>query len=189
NMLGKLEDKQRIIISGTEGKEEVFNLVNKVLKKLKKPFVSFKAGQHDSTEIGSEPVAIILCEVDDLPDYHHHIALITNIKDKGIRDFDRYVRNFEKMVDNTPKAGSVIYNEDDNISAVICKKERPDVGAFGFSAPAIKHNNDETIFAVDKDEIILRDFDDSKALYVNAAYALLKRLTIQENDFINVLEK
>lgn len=188
-MLGKLEDKQRIIISGTEGKEEVFNLVNKVLKKLDKPFVAFRAGEHNDTEIDREPVAIILCEVDDLPDYHHHIALITNIKDKGMEDFERYVRNFEKMVDNTPKAGSVIYNEDDNISAVICKKERTDVSAFGFSAPAIKHNNDETIFAVDKEEIILKDFDDSHALYVNAAYALLKRLTVQEKDFINSLEK
>lgn len=188
-MLSELDDKQRIIISGTEGKEEVFNLVEKVLTKLNKPFIAFKAGEEAVEKIGRAPVAIILCEENDLLTYNHHIALITNIKDNQINDFERYVRNFEKMVDNTPKAGIVIYNEDDNISVVICKKERADVAPFGFSAPAIKHNNDESIFAVDKEEIILRDFDDSNALYVIAAYTLLKRLRILEKDFINALEK
>ena len=188
-MLGKLEDKQRIIISGTEGKEQVFNLVNKVLTKLGKPFKAFKAEEENNIETGREPVVVILCEESDLLSYEHHIALITNIKDDQIEDFDRYVRNFEKMVDSTPKAGSVIYNEDDNISAVICKKERADVGAFGFSTPAIKHNNDEVIFAIDKEEIILTDFDDADAIYVIAAYTLLKGLTVQEKDFINVLKK
>lgn len=188
-MISELDDKQRIIISGTEGKEKVFAIICKVLTKLNKPFNAFKAGEETSGNINRAPIAIILCEADDLFTYNHHIALITNLIEDQVDDFERYVRNFEKMVDNTPKAGSVIYNEDDNISAVICKKERADVSSFGFSAPAIKHNNDESIFAVDKEEIILRDFDDADAVYVNAAYNLLKRLRILEKDFINALEK
>ncbi|MEL6558206.1 MAG: hypothetical protein AAFQ94_08485 [Bacteroidota bacterium] len=188
-MLSELDDKQRIIISGSEGKEEVFKIVSKVLNKLNKPFNAFKAGEETPENISRAPIAIILCEADDLFSYNHHIALITNLIDNQTDDFERYVRNFEKMVDNTPKAGSVIFNEDDNISAVICKKERADVSPFGFSAPAIKHNNDESIFAVEKEEIILKNLDEADAVYVIAAYALLKRLRILEKDFINALEK
>ena len=60
---------------------------------------------------------------------------------------------------------------------------------FQTGAPAIKHNNEESIFAVDKEEIILKDFNDDHAGYIIAAYALLKRLRILEKDFINALEK
>jgi len=159
------------------------------LTELNKPYISFVAGDENTENIGKEPVAIILCEEGNLLSYDHHIALITNIRDNKIQDFERYVRNFEKMVDNTPKAGTVIYHEDDNISAVICKKERADVTPVSFGSPAIKHNNEESIFEVDKEEIILKECDETKASHIISAYALLKRLRVNERDFINILEK
>ena len=188
-MPDKLEDKQLIIITGSEGRQEVFDIVTTVLTKYQKPFIAFKAGEENLTNIGKEPVAVVLCDEGDLKNYAHHIALITNIKDTGDGDFDKHVRNFEKMVDRTPKAGSVVYHEDDSISAVICKKERPDVNAYSFSSPAIKHNGDESIFKAEKEEIILKDCDERRALSIKAAYALLKILRVSEKDFINILEK
>ena len=188
-MPNTLEDKQLIIITGSEGAKDVFEVVKYVLTQYQKPFLSFTAGEENPEEFGNEPVAIILCEEGRLNDYAHHIALITNIQDMKDGDFDTHVGNYEKMVDRTPKAGSVVYHEDDNISAVICKKERPDVTPYSFGAPAIKHNHDESIFKIEKEEIILKDCDERRAQSIKAAYVLLKILRVTEKDFINILEK
>lgn len=188
-MPNKLADKQLIIITGSEGKQEVFEIVTHTLTRYQKPFIAFKAGEEDQATIGNEPVVIILCEEGDLINYAHHIALITNIRDTKDGNFDTHVRNYEKMVDRTPKAGSVVYHEDDSLSTLICKKERADVNAYSFSSPAIKHNGDESIFKIEKEEVILKDCDESRALNVKAAYALLKILRVTEKDFINILEK
>ncbi|MEL7147482.1 MAG: hypothetical protein AAFO69_14000 [Bacteroidota bacterium] len=188
-MPNTLEDKQLIIITGSEGAKEVFDISTDVLTRYQKSFIAFKAGEEDKISIGNEPVAIVLCEDNELTNYAHHIALITNIRDIKDGSFEERVGFYEKMLDGTPKAGSIVYHEDDNISAVICKKERLDVTTSTFSTPAIKHNNEESIFKIDKEEIILKDCDENKALSIKAAYALLKILRVSEKDFINILEK
>ncbi len=188
-MLGKLLDKQRIIISGSKGKEEVFDIVNKVLEGLNKPFTSFRSGDEKEELINEAPIAIILCKENDLLNYDAHIALITTILDNDNKDVDATVRHYEKMVDALPKAGTIIFNEDDNILLIIGEKERPDIQSIKFSAPAVKHKGDEIIIELDKMEAILKNCSDLEAFYIKASYTLLKRLGVSEKDFINIIEK
>lgn len=60
-MLEAIRDKQRILIAGSEGKEEVFEIVNKVMAHSNKPFISFRSSDKESDiEITNAPVVITL---------------------------------------------------------------------------------------------------------------------------------
>ncbi len=182
-MLEKIRDKQRVIITGSEGTQEIFEVVKKVMSHAQKPFIAFSS-EDQPVNIGDEPVAIILCTDEHLLDFEHHIALVTAIKDKEHKDdYDNYIRTYEKFLDSSPKAGCIIYNVEDSASALIGKKDREDVVQLEYGKPAVSGNEME----VEKMSLPMDKLTDSNPTYLKGAYTLLKRIGIKEEEFIAAL--
>ncbi len=186
-MLEAIRDKQRILIAGSEGKEEVFEIVNKVLEKANKPHISFRSGDDESSiTITDAPVVIILCAIEHLRNYEHHIVLLTAINEKE-NDFNEAVREYEKMLDRSPKAGCVIYNEEDSASALIGKKEREDVVRIEYQTPKTVAQNGQEMLEIDKAYLPKASLGNYQPAYIKGAYTLLKRIGIKESQFIEAL--
>ncbi len=186
-MLEAIRDKQRILIAGSEGKEEVFEIVNKVMAHSKKPFISFRSSDNESDiEVTDAPVVITLCALEHLRNYEHHIVLVTAINDKE-DDFDGAVREYEKMLDRSPKAGCVIYNDEDSASALIGKKEREDVVRLEYKAPKVSTQNGVEVLEIEKEYLAKDKAAAYNTTYLKGAYTLLKRIGIKESQFIEAL--
>ena len=177
-----IRDKQRIIIAGSEGRDEVFELVKKVLTSSGKPFTSMSSGDSNIPD-SNTPIALINCADEHIHTFEHHIALITSIKDKGSSNYDEYVRDYEKMLDNLPKAGCVIYNTDDSASALIGKKERDDVVRLEYGTPESKNGE----VKIEDQWLSTENIGDLSNTYLNGAYTLSKRIGITPQKFIDAL--
>ena len=152
-----------------------------------KPFMAFRSNDPENEiEVNDAPVVITLCALEHLRDHEHHIVLVTAINDKE-DDFDGAVREYEKMLDRSPKAGCVIYNDEDSASALIGKKEREDVVRLEYKAPKETSQNGEVAFEIDKEHLIKSKVSQYNPTYLKGAYTLLQRIGIKESQFIQAL--
>ncbi|MDH5607866.1 MAG: hypothetical protein OEY56_00175 [Cyclobacteriaceae bacterium] len=133
----KIQDKQRIVIIGNEGTLEITRLAAHVLSFIKKPFdYAFISGEQ---QLSDAPVILIQGD-DHIPEgsqqanFHacrHHIAVIHHIEEiypNEYLSFDDYIAQYEALGDKTPKGGTIIYNQEDNLATVIsAQKDREDV--------------------------------------------------------------
>ena len=137
------EDKQRIVIAGSKGKSELITYLRHVLDAINK---EFDYCLEDEAVISEAPFIIIdgsanqCTGYDKVPQflkYNHHIALITALEHQHedlYPSFESYVREFDRLADSTPKGGSLIYCEDDDLVTVIGGKERADVKSIPYTA-------------------------------------------------------
>ncbi|PIB34760.1 peptidoglycan synthetase [Reichenbachiella sp. 5M10] len=145
------ENKQRIVIAGSHGKTTITSMIVHVLQYWNKPcdyLLGAKIKGLDNTiQLSDAPVIVIEGDeylsspIDPSPKflkYDHHIALISGTEWDHINVFptmESYVEQFEKLADSSPKAGSLIYCEDDRMAVLIGSKERDDVKAIPYKAP------------------------------------------------------
>jgi len=137
------EDKQRVVIAGSHGKTSITSMIMHVLKYFDRKF-DYVVGAHINgfeTMVSLSDAPLIIIEGDEyltspldptpkFMKYHHHIGMISGISWDHINVFpseERYMRQFEKFADSTPKGGSLAYCEEDAMAAVIGNKEREDV--------------------------------------------------------------
>jgi UDP-N-acetylmuramate: L-alanyl-gamma-D-glutamyl-meso-diaminopimelate ligase len=69
--------------------------------------------------------------------YDPHIALISGVEWDHFNVFptyESYVKSFEELADGLPKAGSLIYDETDDIEKIIAAKQREDVNIIPYNA-------------------------------------------------------
>jgi UDP-N-acetylmuramate: L-alanyl-gamma-D-glutamyl-meso-diaminopimelate ligase len=148
-------DKQRVVIAGSHGKTTITSMILHVLKFHKRSFdymVGALIEGFDTMVKLTEEAPLIILEgdeylsspIDKTPKflhYHHHIGLISGIAWDHINvypTFDEYVNQFESFAEASPKGGLLIYSENDDFAAYICKKERDDVSSIEYPA----HKND-----------------------------------------------
>jgi hypothetical protein len=117
--MSKLQDKirhhQRILITGERAKD-ILSVCTHVLDHYQKPYDVISADQ-DRIERG--PIVFITAN-DDFNAYHPHIALvdqITNLTKEA----------FEKLANEIPKAGTLVYNATNPLAKAICSTPRADV--------------------------------------------------------------
>jgi UDP-N-acetylmuramate: L-alanyl-gamma-D-glutamyl-meso-diaminopimelate ligase len=136
-------DKQRVVIAGSHGKTTITAIIMHVLNFHKKDFdfvVGAKVnGLPLSVKLSDAPIIVIegdeyLSSAEDRTPkflkYQHHIGVISGISWDHANVFpteDVYVKQFDLFADQTPKGGILIYNEQDNMTLMIAKKERADV--------------------------------------------------------------
>jgi len=166
------QDKQRVVIAGTHGKEEIIACLLHVLSTVGKEF-DFVVG--NKIQLSDAPLIIIegsankSSGLDDKPQFlkfNHHITLITQLSHDHKElypSFDVYVRQFDRLADATPKGGTLIYCEDDDLVTVIGGKERNDVR----SIPYTSYNDD---------------------INIGGAFTLLKRFSITEEQFNQAMD-
>jgi UDP-N-acetylmuramate: L-alanyl-gamma-D-glutamyl-meso-diaminopimelate ligase len=137
-------NKQRIVICGSHGKTTITSMVMHVLRCMGRKFDYMAGGQVEGFEtmVGlSDDASIIILEGDEylaspldprpkFRVYQPHIALISGIAWDHINVFpteESYIAQFEQLVAQMPKAGAIVYNDDDKeVRRIIKRFSKPD---------------------------------------------------------------
>ncbi len=144
--------KQRIVIGGSHGKTTIVAMIMHVLRDFGKDFDFLVGSQVEgfehSVKLTDAPMIILegdeylSSRLDPTPkfiNYHHHIGVLNGIAWDHINvypTFDEYLSIFDAFADQTPKAGTLILNEEDSLVAMIGKKERADVTVIEYGCPS-----------------------------------------------------
>jgi UDP-N-acetylmuramate: L-alanyl-gamma-D-glutamyl-meso-diaminopimelate ligase len=198
-------DKQRVVIAGSHGKTTITAMVIHVLQFHKRKFDYLIGANVEGFEVMvklTDEAPLIIIEGDEYlasPQnrqpkflfYRHHIGLISGIAWDHINvfpTFEDYVRAFENFAENTPKSGSLIYGEDDDLVSVIGKKERPDVQAIGYDAHPHIIKNGKTFLKTADGEISVLVFGEHNMKNLNGAKAVLSKIGIEDKEFYEAIQ-
>lgn len=200
------ENKQRIVVAGSHGKTTTTAILMHVLRYAGRKFdylVGAPIQGFENTVKLSEEAPVMVIEGDEylasanlpIPKflvYKHHIGLVTGIAWDHINVFPTehmYVRQFDRFADATPKAGILVFNDEDAIASVICHKERPDVNALDYVTPKHVVKNGITYWITsDNKEIPLKFFGKHNLSNANGARTLLHKLGISDEVFFEAIQ-
>ncbi len=198
------KDKQRIVIAGSHGKTTITAIILHVLQYCNKDFDYLIGAKVSSLpgmlKLSNAPIIIIEGDeylsspIDKTPKflkYHHHIGLISGIAWDHYNvfpTFDDYVKQFDEFADATPKAGTLIYCDEDDLTTIICGKERKDVGQTPYSAHPYKISNDRTYLKTDKGEVPIKIFGYHNMQNINGALTLCSRIGILQEEFYDAIQ-
>jgi UDP-N-acetylmuramate: L-alanyl-gamma-D-glutamyl-meso-diaminopimelate ligase len=137
-------NKQRVVICGSHGKTTITSMVMHVLKGVGRKFDYMAGGQVEGFEtmVGlSDDAPIIILEGDEylaspldkrpkFRVYQPHIALVSGIAWDHINVFPteaEYIAQFEQLVAQMPKAGAIVYNDEDKeVRRILKRFAKPD---------------------------------------------------------------
>ncbi|SHJ58373.1 UDP-N-acetylmuramate: L-alanyl-gamma-D-glutamyl-meso-diaminopimelate ligase [Reichenbachiella agariperforans] len=195
------EHKQRIVIAGSHGKTTITGMIVHVLNYLNKPcdyLLGAKIKGIDNTiQLSNAPIIVIegdeyfTSPLDQSPKflkYDHHIALISGTEWDHINVYptaDSYIEQFELLADSSPKAGSLLYCEDDRMAMIIGSKERDDVRAIPYKTPKYKVKNGQFIL---DGEHPLKVFGKHNMQNLEGARKLLDLLGVTDQQFYEAIQ-
>jgi len=194
------KNKQRIVIAGSHGKTSITAIVMHVLKSMGRDFDYMVGAQLDGfdnmVKLSDAPIIIIegdeytTSTTDGRPkflNYHHHIGSISGISWDHFNVYptlDDYVRLFEQFADATPKAGSLVYCEEDNLaSMIISEKDRADVTNLPYKAHEHVVKDGKTTLITDAGDVAIEIFGYHNMQNLSCAKAILKRIGITDERF------
>ncbi|MDB4835341.1 Mur ligase family protein [Cyclobacteriaceae bacterium] len=198
--------KQRVVISGSHGKTTITSMIMHVLKENNRAFDYLVGAQlkgfDTMVQLSDAPLIIVegdeyaTSPLDNTPKflkYNHHITLISGIAWDHANVFptmDDYVQPFEKLVTATPKAGSLIYNEDDSMTTAICESfENSDIKKFKYSFPKYEIKNEVTyIYDQDEKAIPLKIFGQHNLANLSGAKLVCNRIGITDQMFYEAIQ-
>jgi len=191
----KIQDKQRILIIGNEGTEQIIKIALHVLNAIKKP-ADYLLLNGDKK---IEEAPIILIQGDDHINqtnnvanflrFKHHMALIHHIVDNSVQDdytaLNDYVEEYEKLAEQTPKGGSLFYNKEDDLVTLIGSKEIEDVRLTAYES--LQLNKTDEGYQL-PNGIKINTTDLNFPSHAGAVKELLGRIRVTENQFWTALE-
>ncbi len=195
--------KQRIVVAGSHGKTTVTSMIMHVLQHAGKPF-DYVVGAHvpgfeRTIRLSNAPVIIIegdeylASPLDPTPKflrYDHHIGIITGLAWDHMNvfpTFDDYVKQFDRFADATPKAGTIIYNENDDLAVILGSKERADVKRVPYGLHPHSIVNGKTVVNYGGTELTLQIFGDHNMSNMQAALSLVKLLSVSKDQFYEAM--
>lgn len=168
-------DKQRIVIVG-EGSSLITSLVIHTLSFYNRKFDFVLPGKPGKFDMDA-PI-IIIHATDQLLDYKHHIAILTNLSSGDS------INAYEQLADATPKGGTLLYPELVESLKKIGIKERTDVQAIGYTRYKHELKEGKTVLISSTGERFPIAVSGDKNLeYVSAAKELLKKIGITSGQF------
>ncbi len=196
-------DKQRVVIAGSHGKTTITAMIMHVLKYFDREFdyavgAAIK-GFDTMVQLSDAPLIIIEGDeylsspIDPTPKflkYRHHIGLISGVAWDHVNVFpseDEYVKQFELFADATPKAGSLVYCEEDPMTSVIGSKERADVNAIGYKTPSFVIEEGVSYLINGAHNVPLKIFGKHNLQNIAGALEILKRVGITEDQFYQAI--
>lgn len=202
-ILEQSKDKQRIVIAGSHGKTSITAMVMHVLRFFDRAFdyavgAELK-GFENTVKLTDAPVIVIEGDeylsspIDSTPKFHkykHHIGLISGISWDHINVFpseDDYMRQFEIFADATPKAGTLVFCEEDALTSMIGNKEREDVHAVSYKTHPYAIDNGTTYLINGNAHIPLKIFGKHNLQNISGAKAILKKIGIDESQFYQAI--
>jgi UDP-N-acetylmuramate: L-alanyl-gamma-D-glutamyl-meso-diaminopimelate ligase len=198
------KDKQRIVIAGSHGKTTITAIIIHVLSYLKRNFdyvVGAKvSGIENTVKLSDAPFIIIEGDeylsspLDPTPKfirYQHHIGLISGISWDHYNVFpteNDYVKQFDIFADSTPKAGILIYCEQDAMTSVIGAKAHSDVLNIPYKAHPHVIENGQITLIDGKKRIPIKIFGSHNLQNLNGAKELLKKVGVSPDQFYDAIQ-
>jgi len=200
------EDKQRVVIAGSHGKTSITSMILHVLRFHQRKFdyvVGARLEGFETTVKLTEEAPVVVIEGDEYLSspldrrpkflhYRHHVGLISGIAWDHINvypTFEAYVRQFEEFADTTPKSGTLIYDETDDLISVICRKEREDVTSVEYNIhPHVIQNGQTFLLTADSEEIPVRVFGEHNMKNLNGARTVCNKIGISDPRFYEAIQ-
>lgn len=199
--------KERVVIAGSHGKTTTTAMVMHVLNFHGKKFdymIGAMVQGFESTVRLSEDAPVIIIEgdeyfsspIDPTPKflhYKHHIGLITGIAWDHINVypvFDDYVRQFENFAVQTPKAGTLIYCEEDDLATIVSTSNqmRSDVNLIAYNTHKYEVTDGRTLLHTPEDKIPVAVFGKHNMQNLNGARIICSRLGISDKKFYQAIQ-
>jgi UDP-N-acetylmuramate: L-alanyl-gamma-D-glutamyl-meso-diaminopimelate ligase len=199
------KDKQRIVIGGSHGKTSITALILHVLRFHNRQFdyaVGAQLAGFDLMVQLTDDAPIIIIEgdeylsspVDRRPKFHlyqHHIGVISGISWDHINVFpteEIYRQQFEIFARQTPKAGVLIYDRDDEQTQLVAVPTSADVTYVGYGPHEHVIRNGQTFLLTKKDEEVpIQVFGEHNLRNISAAKEVCKQLGIKGKDFYKAI--
>ncbi len=198
------EDKQRVVIAGSHGKTSITSMIMHVLHKCNRSFdyaVGASIDGFDTMVKLSSDAPVIIIEGDEYLSspldptpkfirYQHHMGVLSGIAWDHINVFPTqasYVDQFKLFSQNTPKAGTLIYNQNDTLAKEIVENNDNDIVKFSYEAHASKIVNGKTFLITKKGNIPLEVFGAHNLSNIAAAKLVCDRLYVNEDEFYEAI--
>ncbi len=197
------KNKQRIVIGGSHGKTTITSMIMHVLKFYHKKFDYVVGadviGFDNRVKLSDAPIIIVegdeylSSRIDPTPKflrYQHHIGAISGIAWDHINVFkteDDYVEQFRKFVISTPKAGSLVYNDEDEKTKKLGSIEGLDINYLPFTTLEHLIKEGITYLKTKEGDIKVNVFGKHNLSNMAAAKEVLIRLGINEQDFFKAI--
>lgn len=199
------KEKQRIVIAGSHGKTTITSMILHVLKFHNRKFDYLVGAQIEGFDLmvqltedaptiimeGDEYLASALDRRSKFLSYDAHIALISGVEWDHFNVFptyDSYVKSFEELADGLPKAGSLIYDETDDIEKIIAAKQREDVNTIPYNAHPHVVKNGRAYLLADEKEIPLGVFGLHNMKNLMGAKEILAKIGISDAMFYEAIQ-
>ena len=190
------DNKQRIVIAGSHGKTTITGMIIHVLNYWERSFdylVGAKIkGIEETIQLSDAPIIVI--EGDEYPTspldsdpkflkYDHHIALISGSEWDHVNVYptnESYLEQFTRLANHSPKAGTLIYCEDDKACKKIGSEEILDVKTIPYSTPKYKVSDGKYFFNKAHE---VKVFGKHNMQNMEGARTVLDRIGITEEQF------
>jgi len=198
------KNKQRIVIGGSHGKTTITSMMMHVLKFYNKKFDYVVGadviGFENRVKLSDAPIIIIegdeylSSRIDLTPKflrYQHHIAIISGIAWDHINVFKTegdYIEQFRKFAISTPKAGSLVYNEEDNKAKELGTIEGLDINYLPFKTLDHTIKDGVTYLKTKEGDVAINVFGKHNLSNMAAAKEALIRLSVNEEEFFKAIQ-
>lgn len=198
------KNKQRVVIGGSHGKTSITSIIMHVLQFHNRKFDYAVGAQLEGFKNMvklTEDAPVIIIEGDEylsspiqrIPKFHlyqHHIGVISGISWDHINVFPNekmYRDQFRIFADMTPKAGVMIFNQDDEQVAHVCVPRNPDAKFIGYTVHEHKIKKGKTWLLTKKDPVEIQIFGEHNLRNISAAKEVCKLLGIKGQPFYEAL--
>ncbi|RXK49597.1 UDP-N-acetylmuramate--L-alanine ligase [Aquirufa rosea] len=199
------KNKQRIVIAGSHGKTSITSMVLHVLKNLHKKFDYLVGARIEGFELMASlsDAPIIVIEGDEYLAspidrrakfllYQPHIALISGIAWDHINvypTFESYTSSFKELIQSMPKAGSLLYDETDEILNQLSESCPDHTDKTGYSAHPSYIKNGKTILkGLDGTDYEIQIFGDHSLKNLNGARLICEQVGVSNTDFYKSIQ-
>ncbi|MCS6974984.1 MAG: Mur ligase domain-containing protein [Cyclobacteriaceae bacterium] len=196
------QDKQRIVIAGSRGRTNLTALLIHTLRYFNRPvdYLVESPIHWLSGHIALSDAPLMIIEGLELSGpqnkkagflhYHHHIGVITSINWEPTGTYaseEEYVAQFDAFADNTPKAGILLYNENNTLASVIGAKHRTDVTSVPFKIHPHNSESGKHFVLTGSERVPVKVFGTQNFESMAAARELLRRIGIPVEKFYEAL--
>jgi UDP-N-acetylmuramate: L-alanyl-gamma-D-glutamyl-meso-diaminopimelate ligase len=201
------QNKERIVIAGSHGKTTTTAMIMHVLQQQGYQF-DYVVGAYvegfESTVSLSEEAPLIIIEGDEYSSspldltpkflhYRHHIGVLNGIAWDHINIYPQeatYIAQFRKFAEDSVKAGTLIYNEDDPIVREICAENpaiREDTIKIAYKTHPFSIRENKTFLKTHLGDIEVPFFGEHNMTNLAAAKAVCARVGVSESQFYDAM--
>jgi UDP-N-acetylmuramate: L-alanyl-gamma-D-glutamyl-meso-diaminopimelate ligase len=196
--------KQRIVIAGSHGKTSITSIILHVLAYNKRNFDYLVGAQIEGFDLMvklTDDAPIIIIEGDEYLSspiemrskflfYKPHVALFSGIAWDHFNvfpTFESYVKAFEELAEDIGKAGSLIFDETDDLVNVLGQKDRPDVQKLPYKAHPYEIRDGRTILKTPTGELEIKLFGEHNMKNLMGAKLILEKIGITDEQFYGAI--